>query len=215
MLVSQHGIFPHKATIKRLLSTLSFPAICPLSFLQLRQIFAQADHRMYLNFNRQRQSLCSHCPFTYFCPVMRANLLTGIQSAPCVLWGSFSTSCLTQQFKTYFQTLSAKARRSICVTHTWQVRNMHTHISHQNNLNLSAKQAQINPNQCPGSKQFKMLQRVIRIPCGLILYCLRILFGISYPASSMTTWTALHSGSKWTWLSDWIHTKIEVRDIHK
>lgn len=108
-------------------------------------MFVQAYHLAYFNFGRQRQKVFTPTVLLhgFFFPVMSSNLLTGIQSAPCVLRGSFSTSHLTQQFKKYSQMLSRKARCSICVTHTWQFRNMYTCISHQDNLHLLANRPKL------------------------------------------------------------------------
>lgn len=86
VLVSQHGIFLPKATIKRLLLSLSFTTVYHPSFFQLCQMFVQADHLVYFNFNWQRQKVFTPTVLLHdFFPVMRSNWLTGIQSAPCVL----------------------------------------------------------------------------------------------------------------------------------
>lgn len=74
-------------------------------------------HLVYFIFNNQRIKK----------PTL-SNLLTGWQSAPCVLWGSSSTRCLTQQFKKAAGKVKLSwyilSKSQICA-HTYHIRTSH------------------------------------------------------------------------------------------
>lgn len=149
VLVSQHGIFLPKATIKRLLLSLSFTTVYHPSFFQLCQMFVQADHLVYFNFNWQRQKVFTPTVLLHdFFPVMRSNWLTGIQSAPCVLWGSFSEG-LSQQ-AAWLSNLKSTPKRcqgrpdAAFVWHILGKSEICVHTYHIRTIYISAKSTQIN-----------------------------------------------------------------------